>query len=324
MDKRKENVKQHFIPQFYLKDFSLDRKNINVFDVKRGLEYKRSIKTTGYKKLFYDIDPSLFAAFYKNSISSAQLVDRQVRLNIEEKISPVLKGFLELSNYLVNVGHLDLIKLGEEILPEIINYIVIQFIRTPKFRRNFEDFGRDLRHLVNQHNFPFEHNKNYWTSFIHNKFIYEVVLHCILKEEIPFRDKVDTEVFFEMIYDVDKFIDRIHKSGRMFFFNDTDKPFITSDCPVSIMGNDDFKEFNLMFFPINRNIGILFFNIDEFPQLFKYDHSIRYTGMDLKGIIDNLNLFTTSHVFELIYSHKYDFTMEKKFINGEIKMKLFV
>ena len=43
MTKNKPTVKEHYIPQFYLKNFSFDKKNIYQFDILKGKQIENPV-----------------------------------------------------------------------------------------------------------------------------------------------------------------------------------------------------------------------------------------------------------------------------------------
>ena len=49
-------VKQHYVPQFYLRNFSMDKTSIYCFDKVNVRSYSQSIKNVAQKKYFYELD----------------------------------------------------------------------------------------------------------------------------------------------------------------------------------------------------------------------------------------------------------------------------
>ena len=53
--KSRENRKQHFIPQCYLKHFSSNKKNLFVYDKKSSKSFSSPIGNIAYKEFFYQL-----------------------------------------------------------------------------------------------------------------------------------------------------------------------------------------------------------------------------------------------------------------------------
>lgn len=49
-------IKQHYVPQFYLKNFSVDKKSINCFDKVNIKAYSQSIRNVAQEKHFYELE----------------------------------------------------------------------------------------------------------------------------------------------------------------------------------------------------------------------------------------------------------------------------
>ncbi|MCJ7667075.1 MAG: DUF4238 domain-containing protein [Anaerolineae bacterium] len=113
-------VKQHYVPQFYLKRFTQDSEQLFVFDKFTKTSFRTNIGNIAGERCFYDIPPGIVA----------EDVDPQI----------VEKTFSELETYFSNAVD-DLLrtvdagkKIDSDQKQDISLLIMIQYFRTPEFR----------------------------------------------------------------------------------------------------------------------------------------------------------------------------------------------
>jgi hypothetical protein len=104
-----DNKKQHYVPQFYLRNFSNDGKQIFVYHLASQTYTLSPIASTCQEKYFYDIDPEF----------------EKMLNQLETRQAPVIKKIIELQN---------LETLSADELYDLMAFLVIQDTRTKDAR----------------------------------------------------------------------------------------------------------------------------------------------------------------------------------------------
>jgi len=319
--RRNGNIKQHYVPQFYLKNFS-DNDQLYVFNIPDKVTYISNIKDIGCQRFFYDTDARILPAFIEENVSDEQFVDNKIRTYNEDLCAPIIKSFESISEVFMEVNNIDGIHVDDRTFDIIIDFILLQFVRTPKFRNHFDKLARIVYEIMSNYSLPFKHDVEYWKQFNHNMFIYGVLSICESGSDIKLSDMY-LEVNGEMLNYIKKFKEQLICSGRSFLISNQTKYFMTSDNPVSIQWNENlFDDFKFVYLPINKSLGCIFYNKEYFPQLKDYDRKVYIISQRNSDVLDNFNLFVTDKAESRLYSYYDDFEKITKFINGEIKLKL--
>lgn len=125
---------EHYVPQFYLKRFSIrnDGKVIFCFDKYTSKTFASSIRNIGCEKYFYDIP-------YKN-----QTVEKDLA-----KIEPILGAAY---NKLIDKEDLNKLNWHERV--SMAYFVIIQELRTKELREFFRDALRKLRDRLSKFKLP--------------------------------------------------------------------------------------------------------------------------------------------------------------------------
>lgn len=123
--------KQHFVPKFYLKNFSSNKKNIWVYDKKTNNKFVSSINDIACERFFYD-DEILDEIF-----------DKTQHLEIEySKLESETAPFFQ--TFLTNISSNDNYKISSEDRKTIANYLVSQIDRTKEHREEVARFTVEI------------------------------------------------------------------------------------------------------------------------------------------------------------------------------------
>jgi hypothetical protein len=79
-----DNKKQHYIPQFYLREFSQDGSNLFVYNLKNKKDYKCKIRNLCQNNYFYGRDLKLEALFSKIEFEQASILKK---INAEQNLN---------------------------------------------------------------------------------------------------------------------------------------------------------------------------------------------------------------------------------------------
>ncbi|TFJ90688.1 DUF4238 domain-containing protein [Lentibacillus salicampi] len=325
MGKRNENVNQHYVPQAYYRNFSLNRNGVKVYDWQQDRIFTQSISSISSEDYFYDVDADIMPIFINLPKMNEQLVDKTIKQYVEDSIGVVLNNFVAHSEELSKLKHGKSVTFKDQMGPELRKFLIVQLIRTPRFRKVFEQMAKATQEELARYDFSgtvIERlTASDWIKITHNIFLFGVVYRLSGKGEIPLNDSY--KPVFEKLYTlVDGLMTGMLYGGLTFFHSETDLPFITSDNPVSIEWTDE-KRFSMIFLPLNPRFAILLFDREAKRDMIPYDRAIYVVDDKKKNVIENLNLLTTCSVMDrLIADTSYNFIEERKFIKGERRMKV--
>ena len=127
-------IKQHYVPQFYLKNFG---KNLFCAD-----KTKEKIFQTTPKKISYELN------FYGPVINNEHLVEKRLS-ELEGKFSTAVKELIVKEN---------VYELSAQNFKNLCGFVAIQYLRTAEVRRQIAELGDSLLHELLKRNFP------HWTE----------------------------------------------------------------------------------------------------------------------------------------------------------------
>jgi len=319
MRKRETNIKQHYVPQFYLKNFTNSNGKINVYDTIRDNRYVTSPAKECYEKYFYDIDLDIFKKFVHSDQNYEELVDDKIR-TLNEEVSAILMDFLSKVRH-----HENCFNFPSNQRDKLYNFIILQIIRTPYYRKR-------LSYL----NVPFsiktglsgELGDEKTLDVIHNLLIYGVISSIYGKDfglNEPFY-----HIFEHIIEETFNLKRQLEKAGKLFLVNKSDNKFICSSSPVnllwkynplsqskalvSLMNADsklfdigDYIEFQTIHLPISSDVAIFLFDKNYSYPLTLMNQGIGRIYNWNSDIIKNLNLSTMLKSYDKVFSANNNF-----------------
>lgn len=281
-----KNEKEHYVPQFYLKYFSLnnDLKNIWVYDKKTSEIYSQSIKNVA-QEIGYNTTEKEST---ENEYSEIELEISPYINNLFKKNNSYRQGY-EYNHIEEMIKSFDLVKMKE--YKQAINiFFVLQYFRTKKFRERCEIICYNIKYkLITEYILNFFYTPLYNNNRLYfpNEFIFLNI--NLLKNSILFKNSFYTEKILSIsllpkIDTIKNYIDfykyfylslnntntkkldeternkqiirmikenkHILKFRRMILLkNETKIPFITSDEPVIITDKYDLNKI--------ENVGLL-------------------------------------------------------------------
>jgi hypothetical protein len=267
---------QHYVPRFYLKNFSVEQKKnhlINCYDKSTKKIFFTNIENIGCENYFYDIEED---------------VNQTIEKHLGEWESKFSKSYEKL------LSVLDVNKLDNSDKEIISYFIAAQLARTRENRIQSKDLVKQLKKRI---------YKDATTEL--KKQIDEASSDKSIKER---------HIAF-IIKTVPLFVDIISKMKWVLFINKTKKPFWTSDNPVTLHNDLKFDPFgNLgllckgiqLHFPLNPKIVLLTLDpneyayfpdsadvIDEQNVIFENHLQVKRSTMHLFSIDDDFELAET-------------------------------
>lgn len=313
------NKNQHYVPQFYLKGFETENK-LFVFDIVNKKEFITNSRNIGAENYFHNIDKRIINAFYNSD--REDFVDNVLNSSIEKYYSRFMDIFSDIDRELKNAKHGHLIKFNKKVVDQLINYMIVQYIRTRKFREKVKSIGVMTYDLIKKHNMPVEISKDEFTRISHLNILYKGL--CLLGYADPVEFKINSQEYDSILEDFIKAKrNKLLNCGKTFILNQSKKTFFTSDAPVIFesLGNGN-VEFSLSYFPINKVFAILFHDDKKLPEVRRFDKSILVISDDKIDILENLNLHIVRGAERFVFNGITDFDKLPSYINGDFKSRL--
>jgi hypothetical protein len=313
LKKRATNIKQHFIPQFYLRNFTNKKGRLHVYDVLRNNHYVTNPAKECYEEFFYDIETEIFKLFCESEYIYEELVDDKIRL-LNENVSSILFNLLNtIKESTVNF------QFERDDRNKLYNFIVLQIIRTPCYRSR-------LKYL----NLPFciktglsgELGDKKTQDLVHNLLILGVLNH--LDDTKYQMSELYYTIFDHLIKEILDIKRQLNKSGKLFLVNRTTSEFICSSSAVNVLWKynpvafhkalvtsfddsklfdlGDYLEFQTIHLPISSDVAIFLFDKNCNPNLTTMNQSIGIIQDWNSDLLLNLNYSTMLKNGNKIYS----------------------
>ena len=314
MKKREANIKQHYVPQFYLRNFTDSKGKIVVYDSIRDNKYITTPAKECYSNYFYDLDLTIFEKFVYSEQNYEELVDDKIR-TLNEEVSAISINFLnEIKNCDTNFSFS-----GEQ-RDKLYNFIVLQILRTPFYRNR-----------LNYLNVPFcikaglsaELGDEKTQDLINNLLIYGVISR-MYNEDFKL-NKLYYIIFEHLIDEILDLKRQLEKSGKLFLVNKSGKEFVCSSSPINALWKPnpfahtkalvttfdseqklfdigEYLEFLTIHLPISSDIAIFIFDKTYSKPLTVMNQGIGIIQNWNSDLITNLNLSTMLKNGDKIFS----------------------
>jgi hypothetical protein len=254
----KDNTNQHYVPQYYLKNFSVN-KQINIYDLKTKRKFTNSIKNTAYKKFFYNVDVDFFNKILGNEkFENEDFIDKIINTNNESILAKFFDSFNPTRERIINKDERTTITAID--FHSLVDFILVQNYRNPKLSMFFKNVDDIIKNKSDGTRKTKEFDKicrGIVILLLFNELHYP--RKTILKSDI-------LEEFKPIIDEIKLMKELITNSYKMVFWNKTSVDFITSDCAMAFMRSDEQDLFTTIFVPINTKIAVLLVNRNS--QLF--------------------------------------------------------
>ncbi|HZK71117.1 MAG TPA: DUF4238 domain-containing protein [Clostridia bacterium] len=341
MKKRNSNIKQHYIPQCYLRNFTDKNDFLHVYNYKSIKYFKVKPSKVSWGRYFHDVNVDLFNRILETENAYDEIVDDKIRLVHEKVISRTITQIRhKLSN--IQSG----IFLNKEERANLVDFVMIQYIRTPEYRNGIDYLPINfVRYYFDDiHNIEIKDSE--YLPTIHNLIIYGLLY--FLNNEYP-KISNNYDLFFGHLFDeYSVMMEQLDKGFIRFFVNKTNIPFITTTNPINVEFNPNtysrskalvvpknksdrvfdmgsHSEIFRVFVPLSSNIGIMFFDEEFARSLEIEDNKIQVINDEDKDIIINLNLSMASKCEGTLYSENNEYKKLQELIDAKsyVNIKLF-
>ena len=119
------NKKQHYVPQFYLRNFT-QNDQLFVFDIKSEKKYISNIKDINCDNLFYDSEPQILSGFINDDVNS-KFIDDAIRLDAENVSVPFIRMFNKMPDIIDDIKKNGELYIDYFSIDIISRFAIIQF-----------------------------------------------------------------------------------------------------------------------------------------------------------------------------------------------------
>jgi len=251
-------IKQHYVPQFYLKRFSCNGESVFVYDKLERKTYEANIRSVAQERYFYNVAEEFVTDEMKAKGYTHQSVE-DAFAKIEDEFKQALDNFLKKPKFALQ---------NYETRFEIAQFMAIQILRTKETR----DFIIEAETKIRQ---------QHLNTYLRRK-------HPDIPEdhypEVKLKPEHASLLHTQYALDIDA-LERIGKELCKLIWmvadNRTPKLLYTSDQPVvkrlmaNVLGGPDKKFYGMrMFYPITPTKGILIFDREYYNALEQFDGGV--------------------------------------------------
>ncbi len=316
---KKENIRQHFIPQCYLKNFSENKKFVYVYskrNTKKG--YAQSIAKTACIDYFYSIPEKYLDLDISEDIDSNFIEKKILAENIEKIYSKLLNKIISAaSEWSISKEEKEVFNKRERDL--FASLIAIQFLRMPNIRNKYWNAQQKIQRKRDEIAEAF---KSHYGNIDVSKII-------ALKRDDDYAPVMHSELFLdeELITETQTLL--IKKNWR-YRVTKNDVVF-TSDNPILLnphLKNQTafYEGFGMkgveIIFPISRNIILTIWDDEYFPNYSSENNKFSFlTDAELR----QYNCYQYIWANDEVYSSKNDFKLIRllKEANGYRNTEIF-
>lgn len=272
--------KQHYVPRFYLSNFTNDKDIIFVFDIQTQKEFGTSTENVAHKKFFYDYPPI-------DELGQEQIIEKTLS-NFEGKSAKIINKTIEL----LEKGELKELTIDDK--NTLAEYIIIQQLRTIECRVRGKHTAIEIERQLEE--------KGATEEFLKEKGL-----------EAKNYNSKEQQIHMLLSPELDKSIEELTDRIWVFWDNKTKHKLYTSDNPVAghIHQNINLLAYEI-YFPLTPRFGISILLRKEFPEWTKNDNTIVSLSDTENVEFYNSLILTNSH--RQIFSCEADFRLAKKII----------
>lgn len=272
--------KQHFVPQFYLENFTDVSNSIYAFDIIKCEAFRTTTENIAHQKYFYDYEP------LDQFIGSEQVIEKALANSEGESATMLRKlvGCLKAN---------DVTSFTQDDYRKLADHIVTQQGRTPESRIKGSQLAKEMERQLR-------------AKGASDDFIKESGL------ESENYDSQFQQVFGLLHSSALAIIEDLRKRYWVFWSNETKHNFYTSDHPV--VGHMHPEKVFEIYFPITPRFSVSIFIKDQMPHLANKHQKIN----ELRNP-ENIKFYNSMVLMQCgrqIYNAENDFRLAKKIVKN--------
>lgn len=278
--------KQHFVPRFYLENFTDSNGKISAFDIQQAKSFTTTVDKIAHKRFFYDFEPL-------DEFAGQQLIEK----TLSQFEGDSANMFRSIKSQLENGA---LSKHTPQERTELAEYILIQQIRTVESRIVGEQMAEKLEQQLLAKGASQESidSKGLRASQFDSKF---------------------QQIYALLNPDMEQRIVELCDRFWIYWNNTTEQNFYTSDHPVVGYNHE---QINLMayelFFPLTPRFAVSILLKNHFPTWARQDNQI--VELDDPEFVKFYNYLMLSNCNRQIYNSKNDFKLAKEIVKSRPEM----
>lgn len=309
MSKSSSNVRHHYIPQCYLKNFTNDNKGVWVYNKDLSRFYQTSIDKICYIDNLYSITNTDFINSSKGIINRLSIETDYFANNIEKEYGLILKGIISKINRAVQSNQLPNVRITSEEKNAIAKHISIQFLRHPKMQQY------DINHVNSL--------KGFVKSLLADAGVYENEVNKGIKESIEREeDPAICQYYCGMGEEdlIQYFIAALSRNYWILHIS-TGNFFYTSDFPITVEAyvKDVKKEClglaqygGVLTFPLSKNLLLKIWDYRYFEEKEKDDGCCE---------VANDKFIRQENIRQYLYANRLVISSQKEFSIIEFLVK---
>ena len=312
----KKTKSQHYVPQFYLKSWSIkDTNQINVFDKLKNTKYISNIHNVACERYFYDIDPDeVFPSFIVDSLKenglefeneeNVQFIEQAFSKEIEAPFSKLVNKIIDKTDKATHWHINNCYFINEDDKRELSFYLTLQKKKKKNVRNGIQDTIDCLTQAMKDMGIPESAIDKYNLSD-------EEVKQSHLKMMFDLKNLTTFTTYF-------------YNYTWMLFVNRTKNNFFTSDHPIATQGHvyDSIMSTNgiaskgvEVIFPLSPKLLLVM--VDGSYHTYCLSHERKYVEINSSEIIDKYNYLIVMQSDRFVFSADGNFDLTEK-INVDI------
>ena len=225
-----ENKNQHYVPQYYLREFSNIKEQLYVYDLKTKKKFKQKIDGIAAKKFFYNVNLDLLNNFLEEPLQgNEQIIDKILNQKHEEFHKGFIKSFRSVKDRILNKDRTEVLSIID--FHSLIDFILLLKLRNPKLNLIIKGFSRFLPHL----------SEDECSSLIRALLLLQALEKINYPTQYYVKDDIRT-AFKPLMDDIEFLKNYLDNCKKIMFLNYTDVNFITSDQAMGMERNEGKKE----------------------------------------------------------------------------------
>jgi len=311
-------IQEHYVPQFYLRQFSTNDKKtkINVFDKRtRLVRLNQEIKKVACERHFYDIDwnNNDVIEYYGKQLGEKYCFDNQVLEKIfDTKIENPMSRIVTDLYSLPSVGNLNgkrVSWLNQKNKSIIAQFIASQYIRSKESSIKTNQLFSVVEESIKNMMIGKEYSQQI-TDIIESAPIYQKnrSLQNIITLEMIEKELTNKEI-------ASKLLNYIFVIG----YNDSDRDFVTSDNPIAIYipgegsSGGIFSKKSIINYPLSPKLVLILFEKSNFKKGVSWV-SNRVILLN-ERLVDTMNSLQFASSYSCVFSRSNDFDFAHKMMD---------
>lgn len=291
----KSNVKQHYVPEYYLKNFA-NNGQLHIYDIKTKSKFTNSISNTAYKKNFYNINTRILNnLILGEEIEKEDFVDGIINQFNESILAKFFDSFNPTRDRILKNDNKETISVID--FHSLVDFILVQTYRNPKYSMFFREVDNISKTKYKAEN-----------EIELDKISRGIVILLLFNElhygrQTQFTNEI-TKGFEPILDELRVMKTLITNSYKIVYWNKTSTDFLTSDCAMAYMRLFDNDLFTNIFVPINTKIAILLINKESsiFDESINDSSTIIHLGEEDILEVETFNLSIIENANRFVYS----------------------